>query len=127
MRLFAATVLAVLVAACRDSTAPPPPASIAPSVAALSGIAGLPLPAAPSFSVTDANGAILGGVPVTIAVTGGGGTLLGAPTSTVAGVPTSVGTWTLGKIVGVNTLTVTVADLAPLVITINSVAGPAAS
>ncbi|HYN82536.1 MAG TPA: leishmanolysin-related zinc metalloendopeptidase [Gemmatimonadaceae bacterium] len=127
MRIPAAILLAVLVAACSDSTAPPPPASIAPSVGALSGTAGLPLPTAPSFSVKDANGTILGGVPITIAVTGGGGTLVNAPTSTVAGVPTPVGTWTLGKVAGTNTLTVTVADLPPLVITINSVAGPAAS
>ncbi|MDP9178355.1 MAG: hypothetical protein M3O61_11800 [Gemmatimonadota bacterium] len=127
MRISAAILLAVLVAACRDTTAPPPPASIAPSLSALSGTAGLPVQAAPSFSVKDVNGTILGGVPVTIAVTSGGGTLLNAPTATVAGVPTPVGTWTLGKVVGMNTLTVTVADLPPLVITINGVAGLPAS
>src|SRR5688572_19223368 len=127
MRISAAILLAVLVAACKDSTAPPPPASIAPSVAALSGTAGLPLSSAPSFSVRDASGNILGGVPVTITVTSGGGTLLNAPTSTVAGVPTRVGTWTLGTVAGPNTLTVTVADLPALLITVNGEAGPAAS
>jgi len=127
MRISAAILLAVLVAACKDTTAPPPPASIAPSVAALSGTAGLPLSSAPSFSVRDASGNILGGVPVTITVTSGGGTLLNAPTSTVAGVPTRVGTWTLGTVAGPNTLTVTVADLPALLITVNGEAGPAAS
>ncbi len=127
MRLSAAILLAVVVVACKDATAPPVPASIAPSVEAPTGTAGLPLLNAPSFFVKDANGIILGGVPVTIAVTSGGGTITSVPTRTVAGVPTAVGTWTLGKIVGVKSLTVTVGGLAPLVITINSMPGPAAS
>lgn len=127
MRLSAAILLAVVVVACKDTTAPPVPASIAPSVEAATGTAGLPLLNSPSFFVKDANGIILGDVPVTIAVTSGGGTLTNPPTRTVAGVPTAVGTWTMGKIVGVNSLTVTVGGLAPLVITINSTPGPAAS
>src|SRR5688500_1165567 len=127
MRISAAILLAVLVAACKDSTAPPPPASIAPSVAALSGTAGLPLLSAPSFSVKDASGNILGGVPVTITVTSGGVTLLNAPTSTVAGVPTRVGTWPLGRAAGSNALTATAAAVPALLIPIVGGAGPAAS
>src|SRR5215212_7016664 len=127
MRISGAVLLAVVVAACKDTIAPPVPASIAFSVEAPTGTAGLPLLNAPSFFVKDANGTIIGDVPVNIAVTSGAGTLAGAPTRTVAGVPTAVGTWTLGRIVGVNTLTVTVGGLAPLVFTINSVPGPAAS
>jgi hypothetical protein len=127
MRISAAILLAVVVSACKDTTAPPAPASIAPSVEAPTGTAGLPLVNAPSFSVKDANGTILGGVPVSIAVTSGEGTLTNAATRTAAGVPTPVGSWTLGRIVGVNTLTVTVAGLTPLVITINSVPGAPAS
>jgi hypothetical protein len=123
MRIPAAILLAVVVVACRDATAPPVPASIAPSVEAPTGTAGLPLLNAPSFAVRDGSGAILGGVPVSIAVTSGEGTLTNAPTRTVAGAPTAVGTWTLGKIAGVNSLTVTVAGLTPLVITMNSVPG----
>jgi len=127
MRLSAAILLAVVVVACKDTTAPPVPASIAPSVEAPTGTAGLPLLNAPSFFVKDANGTIIGDVPVSIAVTSGQGTLSKAPSRTIAGVPTPVGTWTLGKKVGVNTLTVTVGGLAPLVITVNSVPGAAAS
>jgi hypothetical protein len=127
MKLSAAILLAVVVVACTDTTAPPVPASIAPSVEAPTGTAGLPLLNAPSFFVKDANGIILGDVPVSIAVTSGDGTLTNAPTRTVAGIPTPVGTWTLGKIVGVNTLTVTVGGLAPLVITVNSGPGAPAS
>lgn len=127
MRISAAILLAVVVVACKDTTAPPVPASIAPSVEVLTATAGLPLASAPSFFVKDAGGRILGDVRVSIAVTSGEGTLTNAPTRTVAGVPTAVGTWTLGKIVGVNALTVTVADLAPLVITVNSLPGVPAS
>ena len=113
--------------ACKDSTAPPPPASVEASVSTPSGIAGLPLATVPSLSIRDANGNILGGVAISVAVTSGGGTLTNAPSATVSGAPTPVGTWTLGRLVGVNTLTVTVADLPPLLITVNAVAGPVAS
>jgi hypothetical protein len=127
MRLSAAILLAVVVAACKDTTAPPVPASIALSVEAPTGTAGLPLPIAPSFLVKDANGTIIGNAPVSITVTSGAGTLTNAPTRTASGVPTEVGTWTLGRIVGVNTLTVTVRGLAPIVITVNSVPGAPAA
>jgi hypothetical protein len=82
---------------------------------------------APTFAVRDAGGNILGGVAVTVAVTAGGGTLANAPTSTSSGSPTSIGVWTLGKVAGANTVTVTVGALAPLVITVTGVAGPPAS
>src|SRR6185503_10204782 len=99
MKHSAAILLAVVVAACKDTTAPPVPASIALSVEAPTGTAGLPLLTAPSFFVKDASGTIIGDVPVRITVTSGEGTLTNAPTRTVSDVPTSVGTWTLGKIV----------------------------
>ena len=127
MRISAAILLAVIVAACTDTTAPPPPASIAASLSTPSGTAGLSLAVAPSFSVKDAGGRTLGGVAISIAVTAGGGTLANAPTTTLAGGPTPVGNWTLGRTAGVNTLTVTVGELAPLFISVNGVAGPPAS
>ena len=94
---------------------------------AASATAGLPLAAAPTFSVKDANGDILGGVAITVAVTAGGGTLAGAPTTTIPGAPTPIGTWTLGRTAGLNTVTVTVGALAPLVISVTGTPGPAAS
>jgi Leishmanolysin len=83
--------------------------------------------ASPTFSVKDASGNVLGGVSVTVAVTAGGGSLANAPTTTASGSPTSVGAWTLGKVAGLNTVTVTVGSLPPLLISVNGVAGPPAA
>lgn len=111
------TFLAVTVTACGDSTAPVKPASVsASSTATVSGTVGVALATAPTFVVRDASGNALGGVAVSVAVTGGGGTLTGAPTKSSGG-PTSVGTWTLGNTAGTNTITVTVNGLSPLLIT----------
>ena len=119
---------ACLVAACSESTAPPKPASISPSVStAVDGTAGLPLAASPTFVVKDGNGNTLGGVSVMVAVTAGGGTIPDAPTKTVSGGPTPVGTWTLGKTAGLNSVTVTVEGLPVATISVNGKAGPPAA
>lgn len=119
---FAAILLA---AACSggDTTSPPKPAAVqagtsSPSTATV----GTALASPPTFTVTDAAGSALGNVSVTVTVSGGGGTLVGAPTKTVAG-PTSVGTWTLGTTAGANTLSVSVSGLAPLIITVTGTPG----
>jgi hypothetical protein len=127
MRISAAILLAVVVAACTDTTAPPAPASIAASLSTASGIAGLTLTTTPSFAVRAADGRILGGVPVSISVTSGGGTLTNAPAATLNGAPTPVGEWTLGRTAGANTLTVAVGELPPLLISVTGVPGPLAS
>lgn len=90
------------------------------------GIAGAVLVTPPTFTVEDQNGNALGGVTVTLAVTAGGGTLTDAPTQSQSG-PTPVGTWRLGNIVALNSITVTVGDLAPLVINVNGKAGAPAN
>jgi len=101
---------------------------VSPSLSAtVDGTAGLPLVTAPTFVVKDAGGSTLGGVAITITVTAGGGTLPDAPTKTSGGSPTSVGTWTLGKIAGLNSVTVTVGSLPPVVISVNGKAGAPAS
>ncbi len=64
-----------------------------------SAVAGSVVTPALTFSVKDQNGNPLAGVPVTITVTAGGGSITGAPTTTSAG-ETSIGTFTLGTIVG---------------------------
>jgi hypothetical protein len=69
----------------------------------------------------------MGGIAVTITVTSGGGTLTGAPTTTVEGAPTPIGTLTLGRTAGANVITVTVSGLQPLILTVLGVAGPPAS
>lgn len=103
------------------------PAAVPTSVAVASGtaqsaVAGSVVTPALSFSVKDQNGNPLAGIPVTITVTGGG-TLTGSPTTTTSG-ETSIGVWTLGTIVGVNTVTIKAGSLAPITFSITTVAGP---
>jgi hypothetical protein len=120
----------VAVVACNgsDTAGPPKPASVAPAQATLAdATAGFPLATSPSFVVKDQSGNTLGGVAVTVAVTAGGGTITGAPATTVSGSPTPVGTWTLGRTAGVNTVTITVAGLPAVTISVNGKAGPAAA
>lgn len=109
-----------------DGTSPPKPTAVqAASGSGASATVGTALSSAPTFTVTDASGNALANIAVSIAVTSGGGTLVGAPTKTAGG-PTSVGTWTLGTTAGANTLTVTVSGLTPLVITVTGTAAAAA-
>jgi hypothetical protein len=117
----------VAIAACSEPTSQSKPSSIAPDVTTVAdGIAGTVMVTSPSFVVKDQSGDALGGVSVTVTVTAGGGTLTDAPTSSKSGA-TSVGTWKLGNTAGVNSVTVTVAGLQPLVISVNGKPGPAAS
>jgi hypothetical protein len=110
-------------AACKDSTGPPVPKSVTMDASvALEGVAGIVLPAAPTFVVKDQSGHALAGVSVTVAVTAGGGTLTDAPTTSRDG-PTPVGTWKLGNVAGVNTITITVGSLTPLVINVTGKPG----
>jgi hypothetical protein len=121
-------VATVVAGACSggDGTSPPKPAAVqVTSGAGASATVGTALTTAPTFTVTDASGNALGNVAVTVAVTGGGGTLVSPPTKTSAG-PTSVGTWTLGTTAGTNTLTVTVAGVAPLTINVTGTPGSVA-
>jgi hypothetical protein len=125
MRRTLAVVL--LAAACsKETTAPTatPTALVATHGVVASGVAGSTLVVSPTFTATDANGRAVANVPVTIAVGGGGGTLSGAPTKTVAG-PTSVGTWTLGTAAGQNLLIVTAVGLPPITIIATGTAGAA--
>ncbi len=114
--------------ACGESTGPPKPSSIAPDATTIAdGMAGIVMSPQPSFVVKDDNGNALGGVSITVSVTGGGGTLANAPTQTLSGGATPVGQWTLGTVAGANSVTITVEGLAPLVITIVGRPGPPAS
>ena len=119
--------LAIGATACQEGTAPPTPTSVQAASTTASATAGLPLETTPTFSVKDASGNILGGISVTVAVTAGAGTLSGQPVTTLSGGPTPIGSWTLGKTAGLNTVTVTVGTLTPLVISVSGVPGPPAS
>ena len=116
--------LALFLSACGDSSGPKAtPASIELSNQPTgTPAAGLPLSTAPTFVVKDKDGNPLSGVSVTISVSAGGGSITNAPTKSKTP-STSVGTWTLGNTVGLNTLTITVSGLAPIVISVTTAPG----
>lgn len=97
-------------------------ASIVPASAA----AGAVVPVTPRFTVKDQYGHPMAGVPVTL-TTSGGGALSNPPVRTSDENATSVGLWTLGTTVRLNSVTISVEGLTPLVITIQAAAGPAAT
>jgi len=125
-RSFLSIVVAAL-AACSDSTGNLKPTSIVPDASvAAEGTAGTVLAIPPTFIVKDQNGNALSGVSVTVAITAGGGTLTEPATVSKDG-PTPVGTWRLGNIAGVNTITVTVGSLTPLTINVTGKPGAPAN
>ena len=127
--LLCIALAALAVSACSKGDggiAPAKPASVAAvSSSVPTATVGSALATPPTFVVSDASGNPLGGVSVSVVVSGGGGSLVGAPTKTASG-PTTVGTWTLGTTAGTNTLTVTISGLAPLSITATGTPGAAA-
>ncbi len=66
----------------------------------------------PSVIVTDATGIPVSGISVTFAVASGGGSVTGAVATTNAQGIASVGSWTLGSGLGLNTLTATSGSLS---------------
>lgn len=120
MRLKAIAGLAavfVLSSCGSDATAPPKPASLVVSATGtLIGTVNAAVVPSPTFTVLDAKGVAISNVSVTIAVTSGGGTIASAPKASGGG-PIPVGAWVLGPTPATNTMTVTVAGLAPVVIT----------
>jgi len=85
----------------------------------------------PAVVVRDEDGNLLGGIPVTFTVTGGGGSLDGANPVTGSDGVAIVGGWTLGKKVGANTLEATLSGLdvsgSPVVFTATGTPGPVAA
>jgi hypothetical protein len=119
---FAALSLGLF--ACGDSSAPRPiPTSIEITTQPSgSPSAGLPLATSPAFVVKDRDGNPISGVPVTVTVSAGGGSLVNAPTKTSAP-STLVGTWTLGHSIGLNSLTIAVSGVTSAVVSVTSFAG----
>ena len=110
--------------ACHDSSAPLVPTSLElVTPPPTNGLAGVVLATSPTFVVKDQNGHVMSGVAVTVVVSQGGGSLSNAPTTSASG-PTSVGQWTLGPTTGTNSLTITVASIAPLTLIVTSLPGP---
>jgi hypothetical protein len=104
---------------CGDSSGPGPAASSidANSSQTLAAGPGTQVAELPSVIVRDENGSPLGGVSVTFAVTGGGGSVTGArAVSNSSGIAT-VGSWTLGPVAGTNTLTASTGSLPAVTFT----------
>jgi 5-hydroxyisourate hydrolase-like protein (transthyretin family) len=91
------------------------------------GAAGSAVAVAPSVIIKDANGNPVAGVSVTFSVASGGGSVAGATVATNSAGIASVGSWTLGPAVGVNTLTATSGSLAAVTFTATANAGAPAS
>ena len=120
--------IALLLISCRDSTSPsgPPAAVRMVSGDAQTGAAGQKLATPPRFVVEDAHGVAIANAHFSVAVTAANGSISDVPGKTSGG-PTSVGTWTLGPRVGIDSLTISVDGLAPIVVTATATAGPAAT
>jgi len=86
------------------------------TAAPTSGVVNSAVAPGPSFLVKNENGQAMKAT-VTVAVTAGGGTLTGQPAQSNTGT-TSIGTWTLGKTAGANTVTVTAGSLTPITYTV---------
>jgi len=98
-----------------------PPAEITIETSVPSSVRlGSTLSPTPTFLVRDADGNVVAGVPVTVAITAGTGRLVNAPTESGA-LPTSIGTWTVGSEFGAQTVTVSVAGVPSAVITTQAI------
>jgi len=110
------------------SVAPPVATSLtANSGTSLTGVAGAAVTDRPSVIMKDQRGDPMAGVPVTFAVTTGGGTITGNSVTTNASGVATVGGWTLGATAGPNSLTATAGSLAGVTFTATGTAGAAAS
>ncbi len=126
-RLLLAGLALTALACGGGGTEPPSPASIVAVTSNPVGSAtvGSALPGVPTFEVRSSAGRALAGIAVTVSVTAGGGTLAGAPSITLGGAPTPIGQWTLGTTAGAQTVTVSAANLTPLVFTATATPGAA--
>ena len=123
-RAFLPLCLAVAAGCGGGGTEPPSPSVVVALTAnPLASVVGSTIGATPTFEVRSSKGTPLAGIAVSVAVSSGGGALVGAPTLSLAG-PTPIGQWTLGTTSGPQTVTVTVANVAPLIFTANAAAGP---
>jgi len=102
-------------AGCRDATEPRIPSAI--QIAAGDGqsvTVGTPAPVAPAVRVVTADGKPVRDVPVTFAVSGGGGSLATLTATTDRNGTASASGWTMGTTVGENLLTASSGTLVPV-------------
>lgn len=117
---FAVGVLLIATACSKDGARPPVPASVVQIGIVSSPVSvGTVLPNAAIIEVRDSDNEAMGNIAFSAAVTAGGGTLISTPAQTNPG-PTSIGQWNLGTVSGTQSVSVTVGDLPPLVVSVNT-------
>ncbi len=118
--LFSSTGLTATSSASFSLTAGAAAQISASSATTQSATVGTAVATPPSVLVVDAVGNPVSGVPVTFAVTAGGGSLNGASQTTDSTGTASLTSWTLGAAVGTNTVTATSAGLTGSPVTFNA-------
>lgn len=89
--------------------------------------AGTSLPINPSVRVSDAYGNVVSGAVVHFSVTTGGGSITGATSTSNSSGIASVGSWTLGNVVGANSLSATVTGTSGVDFSATATVGVAAA
>lgn len=116
----------ILIAGCTDGTEPLRPTTIELSQPPTAAEAGASVTPAPTFRILDQNGDPMAGIPVSITVTAGNGTIAESPVESAA-TALPVGQWTLGPTVGENVLEIAVDGIDAATLTIRTMAGPPAA
>ncbi|HYR06335.1 MAG TPA: hypothetical protein VEQ60_01125 [Longimicrobium sp.] len=112
---FRVAALAALLGACEGGTeASVATTMVAASPAAQAAVTETQVADAPAVRITDQRGKPMAGLVVTFAVSAGGGTVAVASATTDAAGRASAGTWTLGAVAGVNTVTASHGGLRPV-------------
>ena len=104
-----------------------PPAKLGPAAGSVTGTVGVAVTVPPTVRVADAYDNPLQGVPVTFAVTAGGGTATGTSVTSDSLGLAAVGGWTLGTLAGADTLAANAPGLSPVTFQVIGVAGPPAT
>ena len=113
-----AAVVGIPTATLRATALPGPVASLQVTQGdGQSGLVGSPVSTPPAVSVVDSHGNAISGISVSFAVTGGGGTVTGSPTTTDASGRATLGGWTLGPNPGSNSLQASAAGAPPVTVT----------
>lgn len=112
LRVTIADTLILSFSATGTPTSPASLTAVTPSP--ISGVAGAPLAVQPTVRIADAYGNPVPGVSVTFQVTSGGGWASNLTNTTNALGLAATGTWTLGNVVGDNTLQAMASGLTPV-------------
>ena len=108
-------------------TAGPPASVSASSATTVRAVAGAAVSEPPRVLVRDARGFPVPNVNVAFTITSGGGTLSASTAVSDASGVATIGGWTVGTTLGLNTVSASVGTLPPVVFTANVVAGAPAS